>query len=1486
MTEHEQGRARDIFVEAIEMTGEDRRAFIETACVDDQDLKERVERLLLAYDADATNLGGTHETVHGGADLAGTEFGRFRLLQKIGEGGFGEVWMAEQTEPVRRRVAIKIIKPGMDSAQVLARFDAERQALALMEHPNIARIYDGGQTEDGRPYFVMELVRGLPIIEYCSAKKLDLAARLELFRQVCSGVQHAHQKGIIHRDIKPNNVLVGEVDGKPVPKVIDFGIAKALERPLTDKTLFTEFRQFIGTPEYMSPEQAELSLIDVDTRSDVYALGVMLYELLAGEPPFDPKSLRSVGFDEMRRIIREEEPPPPSSKLTRSGSGQDGDVPDPELGKLGKLVRGELDWIVQRAMAKERDRRYASANDLEEDLSRYLRNEPVRAGRPGRIYRARRFVRRNRLAVSFVGTGVAALLVIAVLLGAGLIVLSGNYEDLQRAQAKERAANQQVEASLVARTAALAQVEQAQVRTKSALEDAERARDRAEDARNRLDGQVSAMHIAQAAEFTQSEEMQAIAQLDLVPDRNRNWAWKTLRSTLPTRTEIGRFEDAIICDVTREGDRALVLMLDEYTLRCDVVSLPGGELISNLYSENFEGKVPPVKNLNGERLAMPDLVVLSTAWRSFMDPNLSFINRKMFSGMSFSADGRRVVLPNTAFDYFRTKALRANDVHDSAKKARARSTVVRLQEQIEEAMASGADVTDMEEELRTQQMVFDAIPGRRMSVSYVLLSIFDATSGDLVATMPRTSTPRHPFDGSDWVADDAATRLMTIRRGDSTTGDALLMLLVDEGRVLESAPLKLQNQEYGVPIPLTISADGELFAVGMQMSRTRRERSGIRHEREGDGDLEASPVFKNLPETRRRVGVGHVVDGAIEINEVLLREVDLRDDEQIQSLAFTADNEGLLVLETHHGISAYRPAETWWNQDENLLRATGSTISLFEDQVPPAMQNWFQTNMNPPSILRPVGDDAVLISNGSRIVQVDLKDSADDGAAAFEIVKRFDLGDARILLAQPPTKEHEASLISWSSQRITRVQLGERVAVVEEADHAYPRSGAFVRRSNGSLELVTPSGEIALGEAESPKQHRFAPLARRDVPWSVSPSGRYAIMSGGLVIDVQTGERHALAEFRTGSGEQVVDLQRLNANTFRRGCWIQSEDGRELFVTLLQKTSGNDVAHALFDNDPVDPSSGVEAQASGMGSVVTAAMGAQFFVNGLYSWDVATGAFEREVPLPMYFVDGGMMMSDILRSTRSGDLFALAGEWQKLPTLPTNRNEMDSFITEVMKGTSESKNAAFILFDGKTGEVVLRKQLPGALGGLDLSPDGSEVACYLGGSEASETARVVLVSKDPDESWLVAEPDIRTNNVTDAYLSETEVRGISRPTPILSYSPDGSVLSLLLESRIDLMDPRSNTWLLSWDLEAILGTAGLSLQADRLFPSALRCAAFGPNGRELNIWADVPLTNSSSILIRIHDAPLSETEAFTPGNEKTDVSSRPPLSETPSFSRS
>src|SRR5205823_14789667 len=309
----------------------------------------------------------------------GAVIGSYKLLEEIGEGGFGVVFMAEQTRPVRRRVALKVLKPGMDTRQVVARFEAERQALALMDHANIAHVFDGGETESGRPYFVMELVRGVAITEFCDQNQLDVRERLKLFVDVCQAVQHAHQKGVIHRDIKPSNVLVTMHDSKAVVKVIDFGIAKATGQLLTEKTLFTNFAQMIGTPMYMSPEQAQMSGLDVDTRSDIYALGVLLYELLTGTTPFDKERLRTAGYDEIRRIIREEEPARPSTRLSTIGqaatTASANRRSDPR--RLSQLFRGELDWIVMKCLEKDRGRRYETASALAADVEHYLNDEPV-----------------------------------------------------------------------------------------------------------------------------------------------------------------------------------------------------------------------------------------------------------------------------------------------------------------------------------------------------------------------------------------------------------------------------------------------------------------------------------------------------------------------------------------------------------------------------------------------------------------------------------------------------------------------------------------------------------------------------------------------------------------------------------------------------------------------------------------------------------------------------------------------------------------------------------------------------------------------------------------------------------------------------------------------------------------------------------------------------------------------------------------------------
>jgi hypothetical protein len=370
--------------------------------------------------------------------------GPYKLLQMLGEGGCGVVYMAEQARPIRRKVAVKIIKLGMDTKNVIARFDAERQALALMDHPNIARVLDAGTTETGRPYFVMELVRGVRITEYCDKNNLDTGQRLELFIQICQAIQHAHQKGIIHRDIKPSNVLVTMHDGTPVPKVIDFGIAKAIEGKLTEQTLFTAYEQVIGTPAYMSPEQAEMSGLDVDTRSDIYSLGVLLYELLTGRTPFDPKQLMLSGLNEMRRTLRETEPQRPSNILTTLHGTElktTAEHRHEEPPKLISMLKGDLDWIVMKALEKERSRRYETANGLAMDVQRYLNNEPVVARPPSRWYRLQKLVRRNLIVFAS-----GAAVVVTLLLGLGLSTwLFLRERDARREQARLRQQAEQSE---------------------------------------------------------------------------------------------------------------------------------------------------------------------------------------------------------------------------------------------------------------------------------------------------------------------------------------------------------------------------------------------------------------------------------------------------------------------------------------------------------------------------------------------------------------------------------------------------------------------------------------------------------------------------------------------------------------------------------------------------------------------------------------------------------------------------------------------------------------------------------------------------------------------------------------------------------------------------------------------------------------------------------------------------------------------------------
>jgi hypothetical protein len=453
-------REKAVFCQALEIADpEQRRQFLDRACGTDQALREQVEKLLAlsqsagdffkecapaleSEPADADQVLVAAESALEPEIPETKRIGPYKLLQKLGEGGYGVVYMAEQEQPIRRRVALKIIKLGMDTKSVIARFEAERQALALMDHPNIARVLDAGATETGRPYFVMELVYGVKITEYCDQNRVSMKERLDLFIQVCNAVQHAHQKGIIHRDLKPSNIMVTMHDGVPVPKVIDFGIAKATEQRLTDKTLFTSYAQLMGTPAYMSPEQMELSGLNLDTRSDIYSLGILLYELLTGRTPFDTTDLLKLGVEELRRTVCEREPLSPSAKLktlnneelTKTAKRLQVEPP-----RLVSQLRGDLDWIVLRCLEKDRTRRYATANGLAEDIERYLKEETVLARPPSQLYRLQKLVRRNRMVFLFGAAAVAALLL-------GTIISTLMFVKEREARVSEAALKREAEA--------------------------------------------------------------------------------------------------------------------------------------------------------------------------------------------------------------------------------------------------------------------------------------------------------------------------------------------------------------------------------------------------------------------------------------------------------------------------------------------------------------------------------------------------------------------------------------------------------------------------------------------------------------------------------------------------------------------------------------------------------------------------------------------------------------------------------------------------------------------------------------------------------------------------------------------------------------------------------------------------------------------------------------------------------------------------------
>ncbi len=506
--------AEKIFEAALQLESEEkRRQYLDLACESDLELRGKIDSMLSAHEeAEAyfhiegfrkktqpTNL--TPTQLQPAAEKPGTKIGRYKLLQQIGEGGMGIVYMAEQTEPVTRKVALKIIKLGMDTKQVVARFEAERQALAMMDHPHIAKVLDAGATDTGRPFFVMELVRGVPITEYCDKNKLSNATRLELFLPVCQAIQHAHQKGVIHRDIKPSNVMVTLHDGTAVPKVIDFGIAKATHQRLTEKTLFTNYAQMIGTPAYMSPEQAEMSGLDVDTRTDVYSLGVLLYELLTGTTPFPAKELLSRGYGEMQRIISEQEPPKPSTRV-KTMQGQERSIVTSnrnlDTHKTGKIIQEDLDCIVMKALEKDRSRRYDTANGLADDIRRFQANETILAHPPNRLYQLRKAWRRNQVPFT-----AAALVMLALAIGFTLTffafrraVEAQNQERLQRELANENA------------------------------REAANEKERAETTTQELRETLYLSRVAQALqELEANRPADALELLDACPEELRNWEW-------------------------------------------------------------------------------------------------------------------------------------------------------------------------------------------------------------------------------------------------------------------------------------------------------------------------------------------------------------------------------------------------------------------------------------------------------------------------------------------------------------------------------------------------------------------------------------------------------------------------------------------------------------------------------------------------------------------------------------------------------------------------------------------------------------------------------------------------------------------------------------------------------------------------------------------------------------------------------------------------
>jgi WD40 repeat protein/serine/threonine protein kinase len=650
----EQSPAEAIFFAALEIaSAEERAAYVNAACGEDTDLRRRVDRLLAAHPQvgsfleepaqapRATEAQASPSPEPGVADSVsegpGTMIGPYKLLQQLGEGGMGVVFMAEQIKPVQRKVALKIIRPGMDSRQVFARFEAERQALAVMDHPNIAKVFDAGRTETGRPYFVMELVKGKPITQYCDDRRLTPRERLDLFIAVCQAVQHAHQKGIIHRDLKPSNVLIALYDGKPVPKVIDFGVAKAVGPKLTERTLFTEFGQIVGTLEYMSPEQAELNQLDIDTRSDIYSLGVLLYELLTGTTPLEKKRLKELAVLELLRLIREVEPPRPSTRLSTTD-----ELPSVaanrslEPKKLSGLVRGELDWIVMKALEKDRNRRYETANSLALDLQRYLHDEPVEACPPSAGYRLRKFARKNRVMLSTAAAFVA-LLVVAAGVSTWLAVVAKRAETV--AEEKRQAAEAAQKLASAERTRATQKAEEAVANAKIADGNAAQAR---------ANLYVAHMNLAQAA-WESGHVARVLELLDLYrkpqPGQQdlRGWEWYYEERLCHEELRTLKWPNSRVNCVAFSPDRKRLAstdgQLDSLVRLWDIAT--GQELLT------LQGHTKGVRALafsqDGTRLASADNNGTVKVWEAPRGRELHTLNHAggVWS-LAFSSDGKRL----------------------------------------------------------------------------------------------------------------------------------------------------------------------------------------------------------------------------------------------------------------------------------------------------------------------------------------------------------------------------------------------------------------------------------------------------------------------------------------------------------------------------------------------------------------------------------------------------------------------------------------------------------------------------------------------------------------------------------------------------------------------------------------------------------------------------------------------------------------------------